>query len=117
MNRSIMKIFLSLIFTLITINSFSQKIDFETEKKIIRQTLSEYLDANPNSIASYIKGRKGYDILQFGYKMGVAMEEDSIKKQEIIHVLDSLDYISNSIVEELKNRKIRVHINDTLYAY
>lgn len=117
MNRSIMKIFLSLIFTLITINSFSQNIDFETEKKIIRQTLSQYLDTNPNSIASYIKGRKGYDMLQFGYKMGVVMEEDSIKKQEIIHVLDSLDYISNSIVEELKNRKIRVHINDTLYAY
>lgn len=56
-------------------------------------------------------------MLQFAYKMGIAMEEDSIKKQELIHVLDSLDYISNSISAELKNRKIRVQISDTLYAY
>jgi len=112
-----MKIIINLIFILFTINSFSQKIAFETEKKIIQQTLSQYLDTNPNSVASYIKGKKGYEMLEFAYKMGIAMEEDSIKKQELIHVLDSLDFISNSISTELKNRKIRVQISDTLYAY
>ena len=98
-------------------NSFSQKIDFETEKKIIKETLSQYLDTNPNSIASYIKGKKGYEMLEFAYKMGIVMEEDSLKKQEFIHALDSLDYISNDISAELKNRKIRVKISNTLYAY
>jgi|GEM_PF-1374639 len=117
MNRTTMKILLNLIFVLFTINSFSQKIDFETEKKIIRETLSQYLDTSPNSVASYIKGKKGYEMLEFAYKMGIVMEEDSIKKQELIHVLDSLDFISNSILAELKNRKIRVQISDTLYAY
>ncbi len=118
MNRINMKILLNLIFVLFTINSFSQKIDFESEKKIIRETLSQYLDTSPNSVASYIKGKKGYDMLQFAYKMGIVMEEDSIKKQELVHILvDSLDYISNSISTELKNRKINVQIIDTLYAY
>ena len=117
MNRITMKTFLNLILILFTISSFSQKINFETEKKIIRETLSQYLDTSPNSVASYIKGKKGYDMLQFAYKMGVAMEEDSIKKQELIYVLDSLDYISNNISAELKNRKIQVKISDTLYAY
>lgn len=112
-----MKLLLHVVFTLFTVNSFSQKIDFETEKKIIRETLSQYLDTNSNSIASYIKGKKGYDMLQFGYRIGSVIEEDSIKKQEIIHALDSLDFISNSISQELKKRKIRVQISDTLYAY
>lgn len=31
--------------------------------------------------------------------------------------MDSLDYISNSILAELKNRKIQVKISDTIYAY
>ena len=84
MNRTTMKIFLNLI--LLTINSFSQKIDFETEKKIIQQTLRQYLDTNPNSIASYIKGKKGYEMLEFAYKMGVVMQKDSIKKQELVHI-------------------------------
>ena len=118
MKRTNMKILFSLIFSLITMNSFSQKIDFETEKKIIKETLSQYLDTNPNSIASYVKGKKGYEMLQFAYKMGIVMEEDSLKKQELVHVLeDSLDYISSDISAELKNRKIRVKISDTLYAY
>lgn len=117
MNKAIIKIFLSLIVGLIAINSFSQKINFEIEKKIIKQTLSQYLDTNPNSAASYIKGKKGYDMMQFGYKMGVVMEEDSIKKQEFVNVLDSLDFMSNNILEQLKTRKIRVQISDTLYAY
>lgn len=117
MNRTTMKILINLIFVLFSINSFSQKIDLETEKKIIRETLSQYLDTSPNSVASYIKGKKGYEMLDFAYKMGIAMEEDSIKKQELIHVLDSLDYISNSILAEQKNRKIRVQRSDTLYAY
>lgn len=117
MKRTTIKILFSLIFSFVTLNSFSQKIDFETEKKIIKETLSQYLDTSPNSIASYIKGKKGYKMLQFAYKMGIVMEEDSLKKQELIHVLDSLDYISNNISAELKNRKIRVQISDTLYAY
>lgn len=83
MNRINMKILLNLIFVLFTINSFSQKIDFETEKKIIRETLSQYLDTSPNSVASYIKGKKGYEMLYFAYKMGIVMEEDSIKKATI----------------------------------
>lgn len=112
-----MKFILTIILSFITINSFSQKIDFETKKKIIKHTLSQYLDTNPNSVASYTKGKKGFDMLQFGLKMSIAMEEDSIKKQELIITLDTLDQFSNSILEELKNRKILVSISDTIYAY
>lgn len=112
-----MKFFTTLLLFLITINSFSQEIDFETEKKIIQQTLSQHLDTNPNSVASYIKGKKGYEMLQFAYKMGVAMEEDSIKKQELMVVLDTLDRFSNTILTNLQKQKITVCISDTLHAY
>ncbi|WCM43141.1 hypothetical protein MG290_05585 [Flavobacterium sp. CBA20B-1] len=97
--------------------SSAQTIDLETEKAIIKQTLSQYLDTNPNSIASYIKGRKGYEMIQFGLVVGTVMEEVSIQNQEIKNALDSLEFVSKAIENELKERKINVYVNDTLFAY
>ena len=112
-----MKLILIFIIFLLSNFSFSQTIDFETEKNIIKETLSQYLNNNPNSIASYLKGRKGYKMTEYGLKMGIVMEKDSIKKEALKKDLIHLDFYSDSISNVLKTKKIRVQISDTLFAY
>lgn len=97
--------------------SFSQSIDFETEKNIIKETLSQYLNTNANSIASYLKDEKGYKKVEFGLKMGIVMEEDSLTKEDLKKDLKRLDFYADSISNVLKAKKIRVQISDTLFAY
>lgn len=109
---------LSLLFFIFLFNfSYSQTIDFTTEKEIIKQTLSQYLNTNPNSIASFFKGRKGYKLATFGLEMGIAMEEDSLKREDLKKDLNHLNYYSDSISNVLKTKKIKVFISDTLFAY
>ncbi len=113
-----MKPFLFLLFIiLVNFEASAQNIDTELEKEIIKKTLSEYLNTNPNSIASYIKGNKGYENMDFGLKMAIVMEEDSIEKQNLVKDLNHLDFFSDSIVTMLKTKKIKVQITDTIIAY
>lgn len=112
-----MKLLSIILFLLFYNFSFSQSIDFETEKKIIKETLSQYLNTNPNSIASYLKGEKGYKMFEFGFKMGMLMEEDSPSKEEIKKDLLQFYLYADSISIALKSKKIRVQISDTLFAY
>ncbi len=97
--------------------SFAQSIDFETEKSIIKETLAEYLNSNPNSIANYLKGTKGHELALFGLKMGIAMEEDEAKKNDLKKSLNEFDTFSDSLVDVLKTNKISVQISDTISAY
>lgn len=109
---------LPILFSIFLFNfSYSQGIDFKTEKEIIKQTLSQYLDTNPNSMVSFIKGGKGYKLAAFGLEMGIAMEEDSQKKEENKKDLEHLNYFSDSISNVLKTKKIKVFVSDTLFAY
>ncbi|MDQ6531811.1 hypothetical protein [Flavobacterium sp. LHD-85] len=109
---------LSILFFILLFNfSYSQNIDFKTEKEIIKQTLSQYLDTNPNSIASFFKGGKGYKFASFGLETGIAMEEDSLKREDLKKDLNHLNYYSDSISDVLKTKKINVFISDTLFAY
>lgn len=112
-----MRVVLIIILSLYVFQSNTQYVSFEEEKEIIRTTLSQYLDSNPNSLASYIKGNKGYEMMEFGLKMGLAFEKDSTKKSLIIQQYDSLNYFSDSIITLLKNKKIEVIFSDTIFAY
>jgi hypothetical protein len=112
-----MKLLSILFFIFLFDFSYSQSIDFETEKDIIKQTLSQYLNTNPNSIASFIKGGKGYKFTSTALKIGIVMEEDLAKKEALKKDLNHLSYYSDSISEVLKTRKIIVQISDTLFAY
>ena len=104
-------------FLLLCSTTFAQNIDFETEKNIIKETLSQYFNDNPNSVASYLKGSKGFKMATFGLKMGIAMEEDEAKKNDLIKNLKEFDAYSDSLVDVLKTKKINVQLSDTLYAY
>jgi hypothetical protein len=109
---------LSILFFIFSVQfSYSQTLDLKTEKEIIRQTLSQYLNTNPNSMASFLKGKKGYKMAAFGLKMGVAMEEDPVKKEAAKKDLIYLDHYSDSIAAVLKTKKIKVFVSDTLFVY
>lgn len=109
---------LSIFFCIFLLNfSYSQSIDFEAEKNIIKTTLSQYLNTNPNSIASFIKGGKSYKLTIFALKRGIDMEEDLVKKEDIKRDFNRLEYYSDSIKNILKTKKISVKISDTLFAY
>ncbi|MGN7809477.1 hypothetical protein [Flavobacterium sp. 22076] len=112
-----MKLFSILFFIFFVNFSYSQTIDFKTEKEIIKQTLSQYLDTNPNSIVSFLKGGKGYRFTVLGVEMGIEMEEDSIKREDLKKDLNYLNHYSDSIADVLKTKKIKVFISDTLFAY
>lgn len=112
-----MKAIFTFFVLLLNFAAFAQNIDSEKEKEIIKKTLTEYLDTNPNSLASYLKGNKGYDMMDFAIKMAIVMEEDGIKKQELISDLNQIDDYADSISTILQNKKIKVHIIDTLFAY
>lgn len=109
---------LSTIFFIFFVNfSYSQTIDFKTETEIIKQTLSQYLDSNPNSIASFLKGKKKYKFTVLGLEMGIIMEDDPVTKEALKKDLDLLSYYSDSISVALQTEKIKVLISDTLFAY
>lgn len=109
---------LSILFFIFLLNcSYSQSIDFEAEKDIIKLTLSQYLNTNPNSIASFVKGEKSYKLTVIALKRGILMEEDLVKKEDIKRDLNHLGYHSDSIKDILKTKKISVQISDTLFAY
>lgn len=112
-----MKLILGILLSYFFSFSHCQDIDFEAEKEIIRETLSQYFDTNPNSIASFVKGKKGYELTEFMMKMAIAMEEDLSAKEELQKELDSLEYYSDFVSNALKTKKIKVQIIDTIYSY
>ncbi|MGN7786203.1 hypothetical protein ACTJIJ_16850 [Niabella sp. 22666] len=112
-----MKLILSLLFLSFAQLSFSQSIDLATERSIIRETLCQYLNTNPNSAASYLKANKGYQLMKDSYKMALAFEPDSSKQKAINKEMSDFDRYADSVTLQLQNKKITVQLADTLYAY
>ena len=63
-----MKLISSLLFLFLVRPSFGQSTDPATEQSIIRETLCQYLNTNPNSAASFLKANKGYALMTDYYK-------------------------------------------------
>lgn len=97
--------------------SFSQSIDFETEKNIIKETLSEYLTTNPNSLTSFLpEGRfhkRGHRLFEFQ----ITTEKDSLKKEALKNEVINMNKFADSVSILLKSKKIRIQIKDTIFAF
>lgn len=112
-----MKLIYPLVLLFFAQSSFSQSIDPATEQSIIRETLCQYLNTNPNSAASFLKVNKGYALMKDYYKMALAFEADSVRQKGILKELLNFENYSDSVELQLRNKKIMVQLADTLYAY
>ncbi len=112
-----MKLILLLLFLSFAKLSFAQSIDLETEKSIIRETLCQYLNTNPNSAASFLKVNKGYQLMRESFKMALAFQTDSVKEKEIHKEMANFEHYVDSVTIQLQTKKITVQLADTLYAY
>lgn len=108
-----MKFWIVLIGLLFPLFSIGQKEDHELEAHVIQETLPQLLDANPNSIASLLKGGEMYELLIESLQFSVMMDSTSDTSQ----LRMELDALSDSIATILETNKIRVTLSDTLFAY
>jgi hypothetical protein len=92
---------------------FSQGLDFDL--KVIKATLPQYLNNNPNSLASYIKGNKTYRVLKSSISFSIYFtdSEKVASKQALL----ALSKYSDSISEVLVKHKITVFLDPILYCY
>ncbi len=112
-----MKLILPLIFSFLAPSAASQSIDLATEKSIIRETLCQYLNTNPNSAASFLKTNKGYQQMRDYHIMALAFESDAAKKKDIYNDMSDFDRYVDSVTLQLQTQKVMVQLTDTLYAY
>jgi hypothetical protein len=92
---------------ILSFQSWGQETNNELEFHVIKETLPQVLDANPNSIASYLKGGGWYETL---FPIIVESADSNQLKSE-------LDLVSDSITKILEHSKICVLLSDTLFAY
>ncbi len=85
----------------------------ELEFNVIKETLPQLLDANPNSLAFHSKSGKGYERLNRSLKDLVLSKDTTAASQ----LRFELDLIADSISNILENNKIFVLLSDTLFTY
>ncbi|MCH5718786.1 hypothetical protein [Niabella hibiscisoli] len=112
-----MKLILPLLFSFLALSAASQSIDLATEKSIIRETLCQYLNTNPNSAASYLRTNKGYQMMRDYHNMALAFEPDSAKRKDIYKDIADFDHYVDSVTLQLQTQKVMVQLTDTIYAY
>jgi hypothetical protein len=94
-------------------SSFSQNLDFDLQ--VIKATLPHYLNNNPNSLASYMKGNKAYKVVMARINFDINFLDSG--KVDSKKLLSELDEFSDSISEVLLKNKISVFLNPVLYSY
>ena len=91
----------------------AQESNQALEIQVLKETLPQVLDNNPNSIVFYLKGGKFYnlsmEIAVSGSKMDPTIDTNQWRAD--------LDKLSDSIYTILENNKIKVSLSNTLYAY
>lgn len=108
-----MKNWIIILFLTIAGSIFGQNKNFELELKVIKETLPQVLNANPNSIASYLKGGGMYEMLRNSVHYLPKMDGNA----DTIQIINELDKTSDSITKILEDNKILVLLSDTLFAY
>lgn len=96
---------------------YSQNNIDSLEVYAISETLPEYLDNNPNSIASYLRENDGYKKIRNFLVATIKMGSDSIEQNEVKNQIKQLDFISDSLKTALLAKRIQVKIKDSLYQY
>ena len=80
--------------------------------------MSQYLDTNPNSIASYLKNNKGYENTYFLVNSAIILEDNLYKKQQLKNDLEDFYQYVDSISVALEKKKITVQLTDfTINSY
>lgn len=108
-----MKNWIILFCLLRSLQSVGQEPTIELEFSVIKETLPQVLDANPNSIASLLKGSEGYETLN-RMLTDVEKMDDTITTGKL---RSELNQLSDSISKILENTHIFVLLSDTLYTY
>lgn len=86
----------------------SQKLEIY----VIKETLPQLLNYNPNSPASYLKGAGSYEAIS---RVNSMFPDGST--EAVTEILLELDRFSDSISTVLTKKKISVFLSDTLYGY
>lgn len=102
---------ISLLFSLSVLFSAAQEDTFPLEIQVIRETLPQLLNNNPNSLAAYLKDGGIYTtILEINKQLNFPKTQyDSLQTR--------LDYTSDSLENILREHKLIVLLADTLYSY
>lgn len=98
---------------LLSSTSFGQGKKISLGLEVIKQTLPQVLDQNPNSVACYLKGGAMYELLLKASNLPVGMDS-------VFNVADyqyELDSVAESVNKLLEKHKITVVLSDTLFAY
>jgi hypothetical protein len=93
---------------------FSQSLDFDL--KVIKATLPQYLNTGVNSMATFLKGNKGYELFKRVANPIIFLGSEEDKAQQKIG-LQKLDLLSDSIAKVLSTEKIIVLLENKLYGY
>lgn len=108
-----MKNWITILCLLLYLQVVGQETTKELEFNMIKETLPQVLDANPNSLASHSKSGKGYEKLNEILKNLVISDDTTAASQ----LGFELDLISDSINKILENNRIFVLLSDTLFTY
>ena len=98
----------------LTVNG--QNINNTLEISVIKETLPQLLNNNPNSAASYLKNGGGYKLM---YEvLSSVQKSNSIQDSlALLQTMSGLNRLSDSLSDVLTEQKIVVLLSDTLFAY
>ena len=98
----------------LTVNG--QNINNTLEISVIKETLPQLLNNNPNSAASYLKNGGGYKLM---YEVLSSVQKSNSIQDSLafLQTMSGLNRLSDSLSEVLTKQKIVVLISDTLFAY
>jgi hypothetical protein len=108
-----MKYILFLFYFISTFLINAQTANHDLEMQVLKETLPQLLNENPNSIVYYLKGGKFYDMMIKINKNNSQFD----KSIDTAKVRADLDRLSDSIYVVLEHNKIRVTLSETLFAY
>ena len=112
-----MKLYLLVIFIYVL---FPVKLSAQNDQEYyiaLRQTLPQYLNTNPNSLASYLKNGWALKLFYGLFKDADRYITDSLELSNIEAAIKQIELASDSAALILKENKITVEISDSLYSY
>ena len=96
----------------VSLTANGQNINSKLEISVIRETLPQLLNGNPNSAACYLKNGRLYKLMSEVLHSNTGQDTSALHQARL-----ELDKLSDSLSEVLTKEKIVVLISDTLFAY
>ena len=96
----------------VSLTANGQNINSKLEISVIKETLPQLLNNNPNSAACYLKNGRLYELMTEVLHSNTGQDTSALHQARL-----ELDKLSDSLSEVLTKEKIVVLISDTLFAY